>query len=151
MVVAGRGGNNHRVAARWDESAIGLLPEYIKGFYAHLLKTFDSFAEELGPEKRYRREQTGNHYASTIQCYMKEHGTTIQETCQKLKELIEDAWKDMVEHCINPSGEQPLIVPQIVVNFARTVTNMYSHGDAFTSSHTIKEMIASLYVVPIQV
>ncbi|XP_040375922.1 beta-sesquiphellandrene synthase-like [Oryza brachyantha] len=225
----------------WDESAIGLLPEYIKGFYAYLLNTFDSFEEELGHEKRYRvsylkellkqlvqaytkelkwrddnympktldehfevsmrssggftlagasfvgmddietkdilewllsypslfksfdrfvrlsndivsnkREQTGDHYASTIQCYMKEHGTTIDDTCRKLKELIEDSWKDMIEHCTNPTYEQPLIVPQTVVNFARTVTTMYRHGDAFTSSHTIKEMIASLYVVPIQ-
>uniref|UniRef100_A0A0D9V0G7 Terpene synthase n=1 Tax=Leersia perrieri TaxID=77586 RepID=A0A0D9V0G7_9ORYZ len=220
---------------RWDEDAIGLLPEYIKGFYKYLLKTFDSFEEELGPEKRYRlkrlvqayseelkwrdkdyvpktldehfevsmrssggstlagasfvgmdgiatkdifewilsypslfksfdmfvrlsndiasskREQTGDHYASTIQCYMKEHETTNHETCKKLKELIEESWKDMVEHCINPTDEQPLIVPHTVVNFARTVTNMYRHGDAFTSSHAIKEMIALLYVVPIQV
>uniref|UniRef100_A0A0E0MVS6 Terpene synthase n=1 Tax=Oryza rufipogon TaxID=4529 RepID=A0A0E0MVS6_ORYRU len=220
---------------RWDESAIGLLPEYIRGFYAYLLKTFDSFEEELGPEKRYRlkrlvqaytkelkwrdedytpktleehfevsmrssggftlaaasfvgmddiatkdifewilsypslfktfdifvrlsndivsnkREQTGDHYASTIQCYMKEHGTTIHETYQRLRELIEDSWKDMVEHCTNPIDDQPLIMPQTVVNFARTVTTMYTHGDAFTSSHTIKEMISSIYVVPIQV
>uniref|UniRef100_A0A0E0JI01 Terpene synthase N-terminal domain-containing protein n=1 Tax=Oryza punctata TaxID=4537 RepID=A0A0E0JI01_ORYPU len=219
----------------WDESAIGLLPEYIRGFYAYLLKTFDSFDEELGPERRYRlkrlvqaytkelkwrdedytpktleehfevsmrssggftlaaasfvgmddiatkdifewilsypslfksfdifmrlsndivsnkREQTGDHYASTIQCYMKEHGTTIHETYQRLRELIEDSWKDMVEHCTNPIDDQPLIVPQIVVNFARTVTTMYTHGDAFTSSHTIKEMISSIYVVPIKV
>ncbi|KAL5220784.1 hypothetical protein ABZP36_025497 [Zizania latifolia] len=221
---------------RWDESATELLPEYLKGFYTYLLKTFDSIEGELGPEKKYRlkqlveaytkelkwrdedyvpktlgehldvsmrssggftlaassfvgmgeiaitkdifewilsypslfksfdtfvrlsndivsnkREQTGDHYASTIQCYMKEHGTTMDDTCQKLKELVENSWKDMVEHCINPTDEQPLIVPQTVVNFARTVTTMYRHGDAFTSSHAIKEMIKSLYVEPIQV
>ncbi|KAG8045381.1 hypothetical protein GUJ93_ZPchr0008g12602 [Zizania palustris] len=230
---------------RWDESATELLPEYLKGFYTYLLKTFYSIEGELGPDKRYRvfylkevlkqlveayskelkwrdedyvpktlgehldvstrssggftlavssfvgmgdeiaitkdvfewilsypslfksfdtfvrlsndivsnkREQTGDHYASTIQCYMKEHGTTMDDACQKLKELIENSWKDMVEHCCtNPTtDEQPLIVPQTLVNFARTVTTMYSHGDAFTSSHAIKEMIKSLYVEPIQ-
>ncbi|OEL15076.1 Sesquithujene synthase A [Dichanthelium oligosanthes] len=39
---------------RWDESAVSLLPEYVKGFYLCLLETFKSFEDELGPEKSYR-------------------------------------------------------------------------------------------------
>ncbi|AQK40797.1 Alpha-humulene/(-)-(E)-beta-caryophyllene synthase [Zea mays] len=38
---------------RWDESAISLLPEYMKDFYMYLLKTFSSFENELGPDKSY--------------------------------------------------------------------------------------------------
>jgi (S)-beta-macrocarpene synthase len=42
------------VKCRWDESAVPLLPEYMKGFYLFLLETFNSFKDELGPEKSYR-------------------------------------------------------------------------------------------------
>ena len=42
------------IKCRWDESAIHLLPEYIKGFYLFLLETFLSFEDVLGPEKSYR-------------------------------------------------------------------------------------------------
>jgi (S)-beta-macrocarpene synthase len=41
------------VSYRWDESAISLLPEYMKDFYMYLLKTFSSFENELGPDKSY--------------------------------------------------------------------------------------------------
>ena len=80
---------------------------------------------------------------------MQEHGATMQDAREKIKELIEDSWKDMVGHCVVSTEQQPLAVPHTVVNFARTVNNMYKHGDAFTSSHDIKEMITLLYVEPI--
>ena len=157
----------------WDESAVALLPEYMKNFYLYLLETFASFEAELGVDKTYRvfylketlkqlvqvyadelkwrdehyvpktmsehlevsstsigpyllacaayvgmdeitseetfkwvlespqlikclgifvrlsndivstkREQIGDHCGSTIQCYMKEHGTTMHDACQ---------------------------------------------------------------------
>ncbi|XP_064971654.1 alpha-humulene synthase-like [Musa acuminata AAA Group] len=40
-------------------------------------------------------EQTRAHVASTVQCYMKEHGTNVQVACKKLQDLVEDAWKDI--------------------------------------------------------
>lgn len=81
---------------------------------------------------------------------MKEHGTTMHDACDKIKELIEDSWKDMLEHSIAPT-EQPMVVPRTVLNFARTVDNMYKHNDAFTSPGTIKDMITLLFVEPIDV
>jgi (S)-beta-macrocarpene synthase len=42
------------VSCRWDETAVSLLPEYMKDFYMYLLKTFSSFENELGPDKSYR-------------------------------------------------------------------------------------------------
>jgi hypothetical protein len=44
----------HFVKCRWDESAIHLLPEYMKDFYILMLETFQSFEDALGPEKSYR-------------------------------------------------------------------------------------------------
>ncbi|KAG2577607.1 hypothetical protein PVAP13_6NG192300 [Panicum virgatum] len=140
---------------RWNESAVPLLPEYMKGFYLFLLETFYSFEDELGPEKSYRvlylkeaREQTADHSASTVHCYMKEHGTTMNDACEKIKELTEDLWKDMLEQCLALKG-LPKVVPRTVFDFSRTTDNMYKNCDAFTSSQALKQMIELLFVEPI--
>jgi beta-farnesene synthase len=67
---------------------------------------------------------------------------------EKIKDLIEDSWKDMMQLYLTPT-EQPKVVAQTVVDFARTGDYMYKNADAFTFSHTIKDMIALLYVEPI--
>lgn len=95
-----------------------------------------------------QREQTGGHHASTVQCYMLQHSTTMHDACEKIKGLIEDSWKDMMQLYLTPT-EQSKVVAQTVVDFARTGDYMYKKTDAFTFSHTIKDMIALLYVEPI--
>ncbi|KAM0837933.1 hypothetical protein ACQ4PT_061319 [Festuca glaucescens] len=117
--------------------------------YPQLFKSFDIFVRFSNDIVSSQREQTGDHYVSTIQCYMEEHGATMHDAREKIKELVEDSWKDMVRYCVAPTKQQALAVPRTVVNFARTVNNMYKHGDAFTSSHDIKEMITLLYVEPV--
>ncbi|KAK1664700.1 hypothetical protein QYE76_052859 [Lolium multiflorum] len=117
--------------------------------YPQLFKSFDMFVRFSNDIVSSQREQTGDHYVSTIQCYMEEHGATIHDAREKIKELVENSWKDMVRYCVEPTKQQPLAVPRTVVNFARTVNNMYKHGDAFTSSHDIKGMITLLYVEPV--
>ncbi|PWZ44086.1 hypothetical protein Zm00014a_025607 [Zea mays] len=223
----------------WDESAVSLLPEYMKDFYMYLLKTFSSFENELGPDKSYRvfylkeavkelvreytkeikwrdedyvpktlkehlkvslisiggtlvlcsafvgmgdvvtkkimkwvmsdaelvksfgifvrlsndivstkREQREKHCVSTVQCYMKQHELTMDEACEQIKELTEDSWKFMIEQGL-ALKEYPIIVPRTVLEFARTVDYMYKEADKYTVSHTIKDMLTSLYVKPV--
>lgn len=69
----------------------------------------------------------------------------MHDAREKIKELIEDSWKDMVKQYLTPT-EQPTVVARTVVDFARTGDYMYKQTDAFTFSDTIKDMIASLYV-----
>ncbi|RCV29876.1 hypothetical protein SETIT_6G048400v2 [Setaria italica] len=223
---------------RWDESAVHLLPEYVKGFYLCLLETFISFEDELGPEKSYlvfylkermkhlvhlyckelkwreenyvpsmsehlqvtmesvgsaaltcaafvgmgdiitkevfewilsypqffksfaifvrlandlvstQREQTGDHSPSSIQCYMKEHGTTMQDAYKKIKQLSEDSWKDMIQGSL-VLEDQPKVVPRTVLDLSRTAVYMYKQCDAFTTSEILQEMIKLLFVEPI--
>jgi (S)-beta-macrocarpene synthase len=40
-------------------------------------------------------------------------------------------------------------VPRTVLEFARTVDYMYKEADKYTVSHTIKDMLTSLYVKPV--
>ncbi|NP_001105675.1 Sesquithujene synthase A [Zea mays] len=228
----------HEAIGRWDESALPLLPQYMKGFYLFQLETFRSFEDELGPENSYRvhylkksmerlvqqyyreikwrdenyvpktmtehlqvsmesigsvalacaayvgmgdvitketldwvlsypqflttygivrlsndvvstkREQTKDHSPSTVHCYMKEHGTTMDDACEKIKELIEDSWKDMLQQSLALKG-LPKAVPRTVFDFLRTADNMYKNCDAFTSSEVLREMIRLLFVEPI--
>jgi beta-farnesene synthase len=69
----------------------------------------------------------------------------MHDACDKIKELIEDKWKDMMKLSIAPT-EQPKLIAKTVVDFARTADYIYKETDAFTFSHTIKDMIAMLYV-----
>jgi (S)-beta-macrocarpene synthase len=80
---------------------------------------------------------------------MKEHGTTMHESRQRIKEVTEDLWKDMLHHHLART-EQTMIVSHMVLNFARTGNYMYQNNvDKFTSAHTIKEAIKQLFVEPI--
>ncbi len=79
---------------------------------------------------------------------MLQHGATAHEACVGIKELIEDSWKDMMKEYLTPTDLQPKIVARTVIDFARTGDYMYKQVDSFTISHTIKDMIASLYMEP---
>ncbi|KAM0837349.1 hypothetical protein ACQ4PT_061725 [Festuca glaucescens] len=39
---------------RWDDSAIPLLPEYLKKYYVRLMNTFIEFEDDLKPDHKYR-------------------------------------------------------------------------------------------------
>jgi hypothetical protein len=77
-----------------------------------------------------------------------EYGTTMDDACEKIKELIEDSWKDMLEQYQALNG-LPKAVPRTVFDFLRTTDNMYKNCDAFTSSEAVRETIRLLFVEPI--
>ncbi|CAO2205890.1 unnamed protein product [Urochloa humidicola] len=115
--------------------------------YPELLKCFSTIARLCNDIKTTKGEQIGAHHASTVQCYMLQHRTTMHGACEKIKELIEDTWKDMMELYLAPT-ERPKLIAKTVVDVTRTADYIYKKTDAFTFSHTIKDMIAKLYVEP---
>lgn len=42
------------MCCRWDDSAVSMLPEYLRKFYLRLLRNFEDFEDELQPNERYR-------------------------------------------------------------------------------------------------
>lgn len=100
-----------------------------------------------------QRERTGDHSVSTVQCYMKQHGTTMPMAHQKIREFIEEQWMDMLQyHFTVVSTEPTAVVSWVVINFARTGDYMYHKDiDKFTSSHSIEDEIKSLYVEAIPI
>ncbi|KAG6513665.1 hypothetical protein ZIOFF_024000 [Zingiber officinale] len=97
------------------------------------------------------REQKRIHVASTVDCYMKEHGTSEDVACEKLLDFVEDAWKTMNEELLIATGLSREVT-EVLLHFTRSTEVIYKHGDGFTEPDTsMKEIIFSLLVHPIPV
>ncbi|KAG9444304.1 hypothetical protein H6P81_015644 [Aristolochia fimbriata] len=97
-------------------------------------------------------EQERGHVASAVQCYMKEHGSSEQEACEKLREMVDVAWKDINGGCLEPSAPFPVPLLERILNLARVMEVLYQYGDGYTFSDTdTKESIASLFLNAIPV
>ncbi|CAO2035554.1 unnamed protein product [Urochloa humidicola] len=92
----------------------------------------------------HEREQTSDHVISTVQTCMKEYGFTVAQANKKLGEIVEEAWMDMVQECLDQ--KHSMAVLEKVVNLARTMDFMYKREDAYTLSHSLKDIMTSLYV-----
>ena len=89
--------------------------------------------------------------ASCIQIYMKEHGSTYEEACEKFKRMAADAWKDINKECLKPT-EVPMPLLMRAVNFARVIEVLYQHRDGYTNStFETKDRISLVLVDPVPV
>ncbi|THU43308.1 hypothetical protein C4D60_Mb00t07620 [Musa balbisiana] len=96
-------------------------------------------------------EQTREHVASTIQCYMKEFGTNVHVACENLQVMVEDAWKDVNEECLNPTAASVPLLERIV-NFLCLFNDIYKDIDGYTNSSTYtRDNISLLLVHPIEI
>ncbi|CAO2199976.1 unnamed protein product [Urochloa humidicola] len=91
-----------------------------------------------------KREQASEHVASTVQTCMKQYGITVEEANKKLKVIIEKAWMDIVQECLDQ--KHPVELLEKTVDLGRTMDFMYKHEDAYTLSFRLKHIIASMYV-----
>ncbi|URE14888.1 hypothetical protein MUK42_12714 [Musa troglodytarum] len=80
-------------------------------------------------------EQTREHVASTVQCYMKEYGTDVHVARTKLQGLVDDAWKEINEECLNPTMF-PIALLERALNFLQMIKNIYKQVDGYTNSST---------------
>ncbi|TKW09064.1 hypothetical protein SEVIR_6G067100v4 [Setaria viridis] len=92
----------------------------------------------------HEREQASEHVVSTVQTCMNQYGVTMEEANEKLRVIIEEAWMDIIEECLE--RKRPMTLLEIPVDLARTMDFMYKREDAFTLSFSLKDVIASMYV-----
>ncbi|XP_077221452.1 putative terpene synthase 2 isoform X3 [Tasmannia lanceolata] len=93
-------------------------------------------------------EQERGHVVSSLECYVKEHGCSEQEACDKLQELIKIAWKGLSQACLDPPVSLALLMP--IVNLARVMEVLYKNDDGYTFAEgKTKERIITLFVEPI--
>uniref|UniRef100_A0A0A9DV46 Stc1 n=1 Tax=Arundo donax TaxID=35708 RepID=A0A0A9DV46_ARUDO len=96
--------------------------------------------------KSYDREQMSLHVASTIDSGMKEHNVSMELAQKKIKELIEQSWKNLNEEWLKPNKTQPMELLERIFNLTRTMEFYYKQDDAYTNSYIIKDTINSVFV-----
>uniref|UniRef100_I1PBA1 Uncharacterized protein n=2 Tax=Oryza glaberrima TaxID=4538 RepID=I1PBA1_ORYGL len=57
---------------RWDESAISVLPEYLKNYYAKLMSTFKEIEDELKSEEKYYITYAVKAYQRLCKLYLQQ-------------------------------------------------------------------------------
>ncbi|PWA38992.1 10-epi-junenol synthase [Artemisia annua] len=83
---------------------------------------------------------------TSVDAYMKTFGVPTNVAVDELKEMIENAWKDINEGCLKPTEvSMELLSP--IVNLARMTDVVYKFTDNFTfPEKTIKEYITMLFI-----
>lgn len=86
--------------------------------------------------------------ASTVECYMNEHGVTREAAEAKIAGMAEDGWKSMNQTRFNHRAFLPFV--QRIANLCMSATLLY-HGkkNGFSNSQELKDMFESHFVNPI--
>nr|AGW18161.1 terpene synthase 4-1 [Copaifera langsdorffii] len=94
-------------------------------------------------------EQERGHVVSALECYMKQHGTTEEETIVEFRRRVENAWKDINEACLQPfEVAKPLLMRSL--NLSRVISLLYTDDDCYThSAGNTKKNIEALLINPV--
>ncbi|KAL3503370.1 hypothetical protein ACH5RR_037819 [Cinchona calisaya] len=105
----------------------------------------------------HKFEQERGHVASAVECYMKQHGVTEQNACEKFYGQIEDAWKVLNQQFYKPSNSSAAAkyvpckaVLLRVLNLARVIDVVYKHNDEYTHvGEAMRSYVNSLLIEPV--
>ncbi|KAK3040259.1 hypothetical protein RJ639_028174, partial [Escallonia herrerae] len=99
----------------------------------------------------HEAEQERGHVASAVECYMKQHGASKEESYAELQKQVTNAWKDINQECLRPTAV-PMPLLTRVVNLARVINLLYKDEDGYLNSKTfVKELITSVLVDPVPI
>ncbi|KAG5255117.1 (-)-germacrene synthase [Salix suchowensis] len=114
-----------------------------------ILKASEIIARLMDDIVSHKLEQKRGHVASSIECYMKQHGTTEQETVHELRKQVSNAWKDVNEECLFPTAV-PVPILTMILNLARVIDVLYKDEDGYTNAGTaLKDFVSSLLIDPV--
>ncbi|XP_019167986.1 PREDICTED: vetispiradiene synthase 3-like [Ipomoea nil] len=102
----------------------------------------------------YEREKSSSLIAITgIDCYMSDYGVSVHEAMDKLKEMINNAWKDINEDILQPTFPISREILMCLLNIARAVSVLYMQNqDGFTNSEKVmKPYMNALFVESFEV
>ncbi|RVW86322.1 Valencene synthase [Vitis vinifera] len=119
-------------------------PKIVRATYI-IIRLMDDMAS-------HKFEQEREHIASSIECYMKQHGVSEQQAYDEFHKQTENAWKDINEECLRPTTV-PMLLLSRLLNFARSGDVMYkSHKDIFTHPGEVtKNNISMLLIDPVPI
>lgn len=90
------------------------------------------------------------HVASSVGCYMKEHGVSKEEAVKAINEMIENHWINMNEEFMKMK-EVPVEILIPIMNLARCSEVIYKKFDMYTHPQHLKETITKLFFEQIHV
>ncbi|KAL8132290.1 hypothetical protein AgCh_007966 [Apium graveolens] len=84
--------------------------------------------------------------ASAVDCYMKQHGVSKEETFSEFRKQIVEAWKDINSECVRPTAV-PMPLINTAFNMVRVTYLLYQDIDGFTTAETkTKEILTPVLV-----
>ncbi|XP_047306728.1 probable terpene synthase 2 [Impatiens glandulifera] len=97
----------------------------------------------------FKFEQEREHVASSVQCYMNQHGVSEDIAIFELKKQVTDAWKDINFELIQPTKVSRALLSRVVGLAIFMV--FYRDEDGYTHPHSKAKDLADLFVNPIDV
>ncbi|KAJ6753640.1 hypothetical protein OIU79_026469 [Salix purpurea] len=114
-----------------------------------ILKASEIICRLMDDIVSHEAEQKRGHVASSIECYMKQHGTTEQETVHEFRKQVSHAWKDVNEECLFPTAV-PMPILTRILNLARVIDVVYKEEDGYTHAGTaLNDFVSSLLIDPV--
>nr|XP_034914395.1 (-)-germacrene D synthase-like [Populus alba] len=114
-----------------------------------ILKASEIICRLMDDIVSHKFEQKRGHVASSIECYMKQHGTTEQETVHEFRKQVTDAWKDVNEEFLHPTAV-PMPLLTRMLNLARVIDVVYKDEDGYTNAGTaLKDLVSAILIDPV--
>ncbi|KAG8479372.1 hypothetical protein CXB51_029770 [Gossypium anomalum] len=80
----------------------------------------------------HKFEQERGHVSSAVECYMKQHGVSMQEAYNEFYKQTNNAWKDINVECLKPTAAAPRSALNRILNLARVMDLFHKGEDAYT-------------------
>ncbi|KAL4353535.1 hypothetical protein GQ457_06G021630 [Hibiscus cannabinus] len=96
-----------------------------------ILRASSTISRLMSDIVTHKFEQERGHVSSAVECYMKQHGTSLQATYDEFFDRINDAWKDITEGFLKPTPV-PTSVLNPILNLAKVMDLFYKGEDAYT-------------------
>ncbi|KAF8414060.1 hypothetical protein HHK36_002059 [Tetracentron sinense] len=99
----------------------------------------------------HKFEQERGHVASSVECYMKQHGVSEQEVHDEFHKRVRNAWKDINHGCLRPT-DIPMPLLMRVLNLVRVIDVLYKDKDGYSNAGTMmKDYISELLIDPVTI
>ncbi|KAK8589194.1 hypothetical protein V6N12_023597 [Hibiscus sabdariffa] len=96
-----------------------------------ILRASSTISRLMSDIVTHKFEQERGHVSSAVECYMKQHGTSLHATYDEFFDRVNDAWKDITEGFLKPTAV-PTSVLNPILNLAKVMDLFYKGEDAYT-------------------
>ncbi|KAL2943945.1 (-)-germacrene D synthase [Bienertia sinuspersici] len=110
------------------------------------------FCRLINDISSHKHEKERNHVATAVECYMKQFGTSEEETYKKIQFRMEEEWININQEMLQPTTAVPMAIFNRVINLSRILFEYYQiDQDGYTISKYLEPKVAQVLVdyVPI--